>query len=214
MCGWRFSGSQPRQSYLPVPSAGRLGSVPGAMIGSRPGGEVGDVLAVDVGPVERRPEVVDRLEELLRGMHLVRVERAEGQLAIGLVAARRAVERDGVRPAVDRDRPADRAVDGLVEASARAPAGRRRLRAGRRRTAASPGSGPCRGSAWRRAWGVLPSGLHSCSRNCCSFWESALVRLQAKSRPRPMNTYGAIGAMIPRASMPPPWRSPCITISG
>ena len=59
------------------------------------------MLAVDVGPVERRSEVIDRLEELLWGMHFVRVEFAERNLALRLVAPGGAVERDGVRPAVD-----------------------------------------------------------------------------------------------------------------
>ena len=62
--------------------------------------------------------------------------------------------------------------------------------------------------------GGLPFALHSFSRNCWVFSLPALVRLQAKSRPRPMNTYGETGAMIPWASTPPPCMSPCMTISG
>ena len=64
---------------------------------------------------------------------------------------------------------------------------------------------------WRR---VYSSGYTQHSDLSLMAVLSALVRLHAKSVPRPMNTYGEIGATIPSASMPGPESWACITISG
>ena len=87
-CGWPAVERKPRHSYLPLPTVGRLGSSALGAQRQQPGGDLGNVLGVDVERVERLGRQRRCLDERLRAVHLaVRQPPVEQQIQRVLAVA-------------------------------------------------------------------------------------------------------------------------------